>query len=109
MSTRCQVICTDGSADDIWFYRHSDGYPAGVAPTLDRFCQLLKDRKIRANTEQGAGWLLLIGREELLSIKPTNADWKVGTYEPCAPEQHDDIDHLYEVDMMNATWEEIPL
>ena len=33
MSTRANIILKD-SYDKLYFYRHCDGYPEGVAPTL---------------------------------------------------------------------------
>ncbi len=126
MSTRCQVILKD-SYGEVWFYRHSDGYPEGVTPTLARLCQWIKDGRIRNNAEQAAGWLVIIGREEYKAWKPPVFDparkpsqdgpfepghdnamsgWQVGAYEPCAPQMHGDIEHLYVVDLASATWKE---
>jgi len=128
MSTRCQVIVKDGW-EEVWFYRHSDGYPDGTLPTLEKFLQWVKDGKIRDNAEQASGWLVMIGAEEYaykLNIKTmkydkrpletlfepsddTGRDWKVGAYEPCAPVKHGDIEYLYTVDLKNKTitWETV--
>lgn len=114
MSTRAQIIIKDGY-DELWFYRHSDGYPEGVKPTLDRFCEWVNANKIRANVEQAAGWLILLGVKEYdkdydgpppFRKKTTKrlfepgkpgscAGWKVGAYEPSSPVLHGDIEHLY--------------
>jgi hypothetical protein len=111
MSTRCQVILKDGDSE-LWFYRHSDGYPDGTMPTLTKFLDLVKAGRIRDNLEQAAGWLVIIGHQEYLEIyqkgspafEPalednTGMGWKVGAYEPCQPEKHCDIAYLYTVDL----------
>lgn len=129
MSTRAQIIITDGH-DDLWFYRHSDGYPEGTMPTLEKFLDYVKQGKIRDNTEQAAGWLVLIGAQEYDQIydfekqikgklgelkyhKKTMKEffepqggmsgWKCGAYEPCLPEEHGDIEYLYEVNLKTKT------
>jgi len=64
MSTRAQIKITDSFGQELWFYRHSDGYPDGTLPTLQKFLDWVKAGKIRDNVEQAAGWLILIGAEE---------------------------------------------
>ena len=107
MSTRAQVIVKD-QYSEIWFYRHSDGYPEGVAPTLDKFCEMIKSKEIRNNAKQACGWLVIIGHEEYAESRKQYefCRWKVGAYEPCAPKRHGDIEHLYEVDATTGTWKE---
>lgn len=123
MSTRAQIIITDGN-DELWFYRHSDGYPEGVMPTLGKFLQWVKEGRIRDNVEQSAGWLVLIGAKEYSKelrfrngeieqkekenlFEPGKADdamgWKCGAYEPCCPVVHGDIEYLYTVDLRMKT------
>ncbi len=122
MSTRCNVIVKDSFGDQIMFYRHSDGYPEGVARTLGEFLALVKANKLRDNAEQSAGWLIVLGYEEYApdpergkydfgndlakmraNTEGTNlSGWKVGAYEPCT-KLHRDIDYLYEVDLQNKT------
>lgn len=115
MSTRANVIIKDGYGDEIMFYRHSDGYPEGVAATLGEFISLVKEGRIRDNAEQSAGWLILLGHEEyakggygstLDSVrknKDTNiSGWKVGAYEPSV-DIHGDIEYLYEIDLKAKT------
>jgi hypothetical protein len=96
MSTRCQVIIKDAYDSEIWFYRHSDGYPEGVESSLQKFLDLVKSNKIRDNAEQASGWLIIIGREEYACYPQ---DWKVGAYEPSISECHGDIEYLYIVDL----------
>ncbi len=106
MSTRCQVIVKDQHSE-VWFYRHSDGYPEGVKPSLDKFLSWVKAGRIRNNAEQAAGWLVIIGNQEYAPIgsgypEPVgkgHMGWKVGAYEPCAPERHGDIEFLHTVDL----------
>jgi len=119
MSTRANIKITDGYAD-LWFYRHSDGYPEGTLPTLNKFMEWLKDDRIRGNVGQAAGWLILLGIQEyatgnygypdgnepLKDAQPghdTNCfGWKIGAYEPTTG-QHGDIEYLYTIDLANKT------
>ena len=108
MSTRCQVIVKDGYYE-LWFYRHSDGYPEGVKATLDKFCGWMRDGLVRKDVMQAAGWLVIIGAQEYdKRCVPTGGldGWKVGAYEPCEPRVHGDIEHLYVVDVNKASWKE---
>lgn len=116
MSTRCNVIVTDSYGAKIMFYRHSDGYPSGVAPTLGEFLNLVKTNRLRENAEQSAGWLVVLGYEEYsqgaygndlakmrANREGTNmSGWKVGAYEP-ASGLHGDIEYLYEIDVSAKT------
>ena len=121
MSTRAQIIVKDRYSE-VWFYRHSDGYREGVKPTLDKFCEWLREGKIRRHPMQSAGWLVMLGAEEYRNIHggPDKTDaellapcvrspygtWKVGAYEPCAPRVHGDVEHLWVVDVEKAEWYE---
>lgn len=103
MSTRCQVVIKDGWSE-VWFYRHSDGYPEGVAETLNKFLEWVKGDRIRDNAEQASGWLVILGHQEYgVGNEPgheTNLrEWKVGAYEPCPPGRHRDTEYLYIVDL----------
>ena len=102
MSTRCQVIVKD-QYDEVWFYRHSDGYPEGATPTLIEFMNLVKAGKIRNNAGQASGWLVLIGSKEYAVSIDNIKDWKVGAYEPCSPVKHGDIEYLYTLDLEKLT------
>jgi hypothetical protein len=112
MSTRAQVIITDGN-QELWFYRHSDGYPEGTLPTLKRFMSWVRDGKIRDNVEQAAGWLIALGMQEYSGYKGDPFDpergssimgWKVGAYEPCAcRDLHGDVAYLYTLDLIALT------
>lgn len=129
MSTRANIVLTESysytdneteelvmKTDSIWFYRHSDGYPEGVLPTLNKFTDWIRDGKIRGNLSQCAGWLIVIGAIEYASIpehtvvhgeygdsvemetlKDPNS-WKLGAYE-ITTGIHGDIEYLYEVDL----------
>jgi len=106
MSTRAQIEIVDGR-DSLLFYRHSDGYPESVVPSLSEFMQWLADDKIRKNVEQAAGWLILLGSKEYeKTTSPNSADpsmgWKVGAYEPstCI---HGDIEFFYVIDLKEKT------
>lgn len=123
MSTRANIIVKDSYNSSLIFYRHSDGYPEGVLPTLTKFVDLMKDGSIRNNLSQGAGWLIVLGAIEYNALPkyqvlaPDNDpdfdslkvnDWKVGAYEPtdCI---HGDIEHLYLIDMDKFTIDEIEI
>lgn len=110
MSTRAGIIITDQYKQKINFYRHSDGYPEGTMPTLERFLNLVKTDKIRADAMQASGWLVLIGHEEYKSLtlsqlegdlKPKSySAWKVGAYEPTTDvKNHCDLEYVYTVDL----------
>lgn len=124
MSTRCQVIVKD-EYSEVWFYRHCDGYRDGVAPTLDKFCMWINEKRIRNNAEQAAGWLVILGREEYKRWEKRDHEreasqrgpfepghdigmsgWDVGAYEPCDQKLHGDIEHLWIVDVKAGTWDE---
>jgi hypothetical protein len=125
MSTRAQVKIVDEYGAELWFYRHSDGYPEGTMPTLEKFLGWVKEGKIRNNTEQAAGWLILIGAQEydtyttfengklekrtketLTEPFDGHNSWKCGAFEPCAcRELHDDVEWLYTIDLKALTIE----
>lgn len=103
MSTRAQILVKDSFGSELLFYQHSDGYPDGVLPTLYKFIDKVKAGKIRNNTEQAAGWLIVLSREELLKQNPDNDQcniygWKASYIEPstCI---HGDIEWFYIVDL----------
>ena len=115
MSTRCQVVIKDGYNEQIIFYRHSDGYPEGAMPTLQKFMDWQRRGLIRDNAEQSAGWLILIGAQEYGTnykgishdiTEPNSGDscsgWKCGAYEP-AIGRHGDIEFLYILDLKEKT------
>lgn len=102
MSTRACVVVKDDH-DHLVFYRHSDGYPRGVFPTLSAFIESLKKGCIRDNVTQSAGWLIHLGSIEyntfgLPKSKENSRGWKVGAYEP-TPDIHSDIEYLYVIDL----------
>jgi hypothetical protein len=111
MSTRANIKVKD-SYNTLWFYRHSDGYPEGAMPTIDKFMQYVADRKIRGNTSQASGWLIMLGANEYdtsLDRLENETDkhtsyhnWKVGSIEPTT-QQHGDIEYLYELDLNKLT------
>jgi hypothetical protein len=123
MSTRANIIIKD-EHDKLFFYRHSDGYPEGTLPTLEKFLLYVKEGKIRDNVSQSSGWLIIIGAEEYKAIPNKRRyeltkedekewhkkiyseplDWKVGAYEPTTG-IHGDIEFLYVIDLDKKTIE----
>lgn len=108
MSTRANIVVKDGR-EKLIFYRHSDGYPEGTMPLLEKFLNEIKIGNIRDNIGQSAGWLIEYGRREMIEfeneMKKQGFDnsmygWKVGFIEPttCI---HDDIEYLYTIDLKN--------
>ncbi len=111
MSTRANIVIKSGD-DELWFYRHSDGYPEGALPPLEKFLSWVRERKIRDNVGQAAGWLIMIGNAEYEQGKEPGNDgfsgWKVGSMEPTTG-QHGDIEYLYTIDLaaLSITTEEV--
>jgi hypothetical protein len=98
MSTRANIIIKDEFNEKIIFYRHSDGYPEGTMPTLEKFLNMVINGEIRNNSQQASGWLVLIGHDEYKdSINEFNS-WKVGAYEPTSYIS-DDAEYIYTVDL----------
>ncbi len=123
MSTRANIQIKD-KYSKLWFYRHSDGYPEGTMPTLEKFLGYIKDGAIRNNVYQSAGWLIILGAQEynrkfdhktttynekvskLNDYKPdlddANSGWNVGAFEPTSG-LRGDIDYLYIIDLDKMT------
>lgn len=131
MSTRADVILKETYKDsfgtnhteELMFYRHSDGYPEGVMPTLEKLSDWIKRKKVRNNLSQVAGWLVLLGAMEYNTIPYFEVedgylrdmdtikdpkDWKVGAYEPCTMLSGDG-EYIYTVDVVTGgiTYEEV--
>lgn len=119
MSTRANIVVKNGR-EKLIFYRHSDGYPEGTMPLLEKFLNEVKIGNIRDNVSQSAGWLIEFGRQEMIEqekqlqkefgihfkkdFRPSifGYGWKVGYIEPttCI---HDDIEYLYTIDLQKKT------
>tara|TARA_R110002096_G_scaffold171290_3_gene344020 strand:+ start:1054 stop:1395 length:342 start_codon:yes stop_codon:yes gene_type:complete len=103
MTTRCNIKITDDYGGELWFYRHSDGYPKSVMTTLEPLMDKLRKGLLRDNVGQFAGWLIVIGHYEYKDDSFDEEDypligWKCGAYEPTTG-QHGDIDYLYHIDL----------
>jgi len=103
MSTRSQVIIKDSYSEQ-WFYRHCDGYPEGIMPSLQKFIGWVRTGAIRDNVEQSCGWLVVLGAKEYDTPREPDtlghlSGWKVGAYEPCEKERHGDIEFIYVIDL----------
>jgi hypothetical protein len=123
MSTRCNIIVKGDFDEELIFYRHSDGYPDGALPLLNKFVELVQKGQIRSNVGQASGWLVLLGAVEYQTLTPTcfpgggkekygtnhkivgdaidsfiPGYWKCGSIEPTTL-VHCDIDYLYVVDL----------
>ena len=105
MSTRANIV-VKSDRDKLIFYRHSDGYPEGTMPLLVEFMEKVKSGEIRDNVSQSAGWLIELGRREMMECFsdkiPQYYKWKVGFIEPttCI---HGDIEYLYTIDLDKKT------
>ena len=111
MSTRANILIKD-NYDELWFYRHSDGYPSCTAESLKTFVGWVNEGRIRNNVGQGSGWLIILGHSEYMdsnkvTLEPTNegySGWKCGAYEPTTG-QHGDIEYLYTINLDKKTVE----
>jgi hypothetical protein len=97
MGTRCNIKVTDGRGT-LWYYRHSDGYPECVLPSLEPLMDALRAGEVRDNVGQFSGWLVVIGNREYNRTRDIRG-WKCGAYEPTTG-QHGDIEYLYRIDLV---------
>ena len=63
MSTRATIILKD-EYHQLYFYRHSDGYPEVTGESLKQFMKWLEQGYLRKNVSQAGGWLILLGMQE---------------------------------------------
>jgi len=102
MSTRSNIKVTGQFGEDLWFYRHSDGYPEGAMPLIQKFMGYVRDKRIRTDKSQACGWLIMLGNQEYerCGLEPGHdvniSGWQVGSIEPTTGE-HGDIEFLYEI------------
>jgi hypothetical protein len=105
MSTRANIVIKDADSKII-LYRHSDGYPSGTMPVLNRYLDSVKSGEYRDNVMQSIGHLLDLGRAELLECFdgkiPEYQKWKHGTLE-VTDSIHGDIEYLYTIDLVKKT------
>ena len=97
MATRCNIVVSDAYGKELWYYRHYDGYPDSVIPSLEPLMKALREGKVRDNVGQFSGWLIVIGNKEYNKTRSING-WKCGAYEPTTG-QHGDIDYLYHINL----------
>ncbi len=121
MGTRSNIILNDGLSQLI-FYRHHDGYPEGIPPTLTKFLGLVKAGTIRNNVSQAAAWLTLIGAVEIQAegfefakaperigwLPQGQNDWKVSTYE-ITDDIHRDAEFLYTINLATGKLDTLDL
>ena len=102
MSTRANIRIKDKDTS-LMFYRHHDGYPSGILPSLFEFMRWVVAGKIRRDAIQASGWLIILGHREgvtkLEADGPTS--WSVGEYEPTT-DLHGDIEWFYDLDLDEA-------
>lgn len=110
MSTRANIVIKDDDSE-LWFYRHSDGYPEGTLPTLKKFLRWVAEGKLRQNVTQAAGALILIGADEYnVSVTEDglsrggkfHSGIECGSYEPTEG-QHGDVEYLYIIHLREMT------
>jgi hypothetical protein len=113
MSTRAGITVKDAN-DSLHFYRHCDGYPDHMLPTLNILLDWVKAGKIRDNVGQASGWLVIIGAleygtiphikgDDLTTLLPPK-DWKAGAFEPTTNvADHGDLDYIYTIDLIAQT------
>ena len=103
MGTRCNIRVVQDTGGELWFYRHNDGYPQEVIPSLTPLMERLIDGTVRPNVSQFSGWLIVLGHEQRTPSSHygggnAELDWKVGHYEPTTC-MHGDIAYLYTIDL----------
>ena len=114
MSTRALIIVKDEYGDKLGFYRHSDGYPEGVMPLIQKYVDMVRSGQLRNNVVQSAGWLIELGRQELVDMYkdmgesgvPAYYKWKIGTIEPHVitnPKKQSDLEYCYTINLSNCT------
>ena len=108
MGTRCNICVTDDTGDELWFYRHYDGYPQEVIPSLTPLMERLIDGTVRTNVSQFSGWLIVLGNQQRTPSSSygngdAEHDWKVGHYEPTTC-MHGDVAYLYTIDLDSKTF-----
>jgi hypothetical protein len=101
MSTRANILVKDNYSKQ-WFYRHHDGYPSSVVPSLQGYIKATVEGKIRSDVSQGSSWIIVIGNTEYGNNTPDSSDWKVGAYE-LTDGKHGDIRYCYTVDLDEKT------
>ena len=101
MSTRAQIKCKN-SEDNIYIYKHSDGYPKGVLPVLEKFVHdFVKER----GDDEPYFLAQLIRHFAIADYKrekndhssPYGTSGFLGWGLDC--KEHGDIEYLYEVDL----------
>ena len=106
MGTRANIRIYDDH-QELWFYRHHDGNPDSVLPSLTKFLDWIVDGKIENNVVQAWGWLIVLGHREYNSFGKATPDYpwlnkklpsKVGHYEPTIG-IHSDVDYVYHIDL----------
>lgn len=97
MSTRANIIIKDGKYK-LYYYKHSDGYPEGTLPILNKFLDAVKSGDIRDNLSQACGWLTVFGHEAMKD----DYEWKVGWVEPTTG-LHGDVEYIYTIDLTAKT------
>lgn len=126
MSTRANIVLYEvygGRKSELLFYRHSDGYPKGTMPTLEILSRWIKQKAVRNDLLQVAGWLIIIGAMEyntipdfktetieiggrkyedtdISTIQPPK-DWKCGAYQPTTT-IHGDIEWIYRINVQTG-------
>ena len=103
MSTRANITIKDQN-DQLFFYRHSDGYPECCGEDLKEFVQGYVKGIMRHNVMQSAGHLIVRGHNEYKNdgLLSGHNSWQVGAYEPTT-EMHGDVDYVYEINLSTKT------
>lgn len=116
MGTRCNILITDENENTLYFYRHYDGYPESIVPSLSPLLERLQAGELRKNVGQFSGHLILLGAQEMaaqnsrLKMNPSSENnWKCGFYEPTTG-IHGDVAYIYTLDLEKEelTWEIVP-
>lgn len=102
MGTRAAIRVVDANRETLYFYQHSDGYPEGTLPLLNKLMEDVKSGKLRDNTMQFAGWLIRSSIAEYV----TGQDWKSSYIEPATAKiwsKDGDREYFYTVNLTKRT------
>ena len=114
------IILKDSRSEDwpeFWFYRHHDTEPRIIKKSLARFIGWVRDGLIRDNTNQAAGWIVILGRAESIGMLDSGQPlrpgtykedgayhWSVGVYDPWpVGDLSIDPDRIYTLDLATLT------
>jgi len=114
MGIRANIHITDEFGGELWYYRGHDGWPEATMPSLQRLIGWVRNGTLNRSVLDTSGWLILLGiqvaaksrliprPQEITRITPKTYGRCVGVFDVTTG-RHDDIDYLYDVDLVAGT------